>query len=157
MQRKASPGLPFLFTRSRFFKRHLTLSKLSSQFVNLTFEFNKNFMTAITDDHMKEMLTKSRNYSVVILKGGPKYNRPDLQQIVWEHARRNFQLRADGPLSIVCPVIDGSDVKGIGIFNASIEETKKIMNEDPGVKENVFVFEVHPCRSFPGDALPVVN
>ena len=46
------------------------------------------------------------------------------------------------------------DEAGIGIFNATIEETKSIMEEDPGVKEGIFVYEAHPCRSFPGDCLP---
>ena len=40
------------------------------------------------------------------------------------------------------------------IFNANIEETKSIMEQDPGVKEGIFVYEAHPFRSFPGDCLP---
>jgi hypothetical protein len=27
---------------------------------------------------------------------------------------------------------------------------KRMMDEDPGVKAAVFVYEVHACRSFPG-------
>jgi hypothetical protein len=42
----------------------------------------------------------------------------------------------------------------MGIFDASVEEVKKIMDEDPGVKAGVFVYEVHPCRGFPGSSLP---
>ena len=34
------------------------------------------------------------------------------------------------------------------------EETKEIMDGDPGVQAGLFVYEVHPCRGFPGDALP---
>jgi len=45
-------------------------------------------------------------------------------------------------------------VKGLGIFNASLEETKKIMDGDRAVQAGVFVYEIHPCRSFPGDSLP---
>jgi hypothetical protein len=63
-------------------------------------------------------------------------------------------MRADGLLSIVCPVGDGTEVCGVAIFNLGPEETSKIMEDDPGVKAGVFVYEVHPCRSFPGDALP---
>jgi hypothetical protein len=58
-------------------------------------------------------------------------------------------------LSIICPVADGSDVSGVDIFNATIEEVKKIIDEDPGVKAGVFVYEMHACRSFPGDSLPL--
>ncbi len=59
-----------------------------------------------------------------------------------------------GLLSIVCPVSDGSEVAGIGIFNTSVEEVKTIMDEDPGVKAGMFVYEIHLCRGFPGDSLP---
>ncbi len=55
-------------------------------------------------------------------------------KVIWEHARRNFALRAEGELSIVCPIADGSGVSGIGIFNADVEATKRIMDEDPAVK-----------------------
>lgn len=111
-------------------------------------------MQTITDDYMRQMLPLARNYCIVILKSGPKRNEPGVDKIIWEHGRRNFALRAEGVLPIVCPVIDGSDVRGIGIFITSIEETKKIMDEDPGVKAGVFLYEVHPCRSFPGASLP---
>ena len=111
-------------------------------------------MTPITDEFMRQMLTKTRQYCIVILKAGPKKHGAGAEKLIWEHGRRNFALRADGVLSLVCPISDGSDVSGIGIFNASSEEVKKIMDEDPGVKAGVFVYEVHVCRSFPGDSLP---
>ncbi len=111
-------------------------------------------MTTITDEMMRQMMTTTRNYCIVILKAGPNKQMEGVEKIIWEHGRRNFELRAEGVLSIVCPVSDGGDVSGIGIFNASVEEVKKIMDEDPGVKVGVFVYEVHACRSFPGDSLP---
>jgi len=111
-------------------------------------------MTEITDDFMQQMISRTRNYSIVILKAGPNRNKPGVEKIIWEHGRRNFNLRAEGLLSIVCPVSDGSDVSGVGIFNADIDEVKSIMDEDPAVKEGAFVYEIHACRSFPGDSLP---
>ena len=110
-------------------------------------------MTTITDEFMQRSLAQSKVYSMMILRQGPKWEQPDRDKIIWEHGRRNFQLRADGVLSIVCPVTDGGDIKGIGIFNATVEETNRIMNEDPGVKAAVFIHETHLCRGFPGDAL----
>ncbi len=77
-----------------------------------------------------------------------------MEKVIWEHGRRNFSLLEDGLLPIVCPVIDGSDISGVGIFNASVEETKRIMDEDPGVKAGIFEYEVHACRGFPGTSLP---
>jgi hypothetical protein len=111
-------------------------------------------MTPITDEFMQQMLAKTRQYCIMILKAGPKKHEAGAEKIIWEHGRRNFALRADGVLSLVCPISDGSDVSGIGIFNAPAEEVKKIMDEDPAVKAGVFVYEVHVCRSFPGDSLP---
>ena len=75
----------------------------------------------------------SKNYCIVILKAGPHKNQDGAEKIIWEHGRRNFALRADGVLSIVCPISDGSNVSGVSIFNAPVEEVKKIMDEDPGV------------------------
>jgi hypothetical protein len=111
-------------------------------------------MATITDDFMNEMLMKTKAYSIVILKAGPNSKTDNVPKIIWEHARRNFSLRGDGLLSIVCPVSDGSDMNGVAIFNAGLEQVKQIMDDDPGVKEGVFVYEIHPCRSFPGDSLP---
>ena len=111
-------------------------------------------MTAITDDFMRERIAQTRSYTVVILHGTDKLKQPDAMKIVWEHGRRNFQLRADGALPIVCPISDGSDVTGVGILNASLEEAHKIMEGDPAVQAGLFTFELHACRSFPGDALP---
>jgi hypothetical protein len=110
-------------------------------------------MAEITDEFMREMLTRSKAYSLMILKAGPNYGGDGADKIIWEHGRRNFSLRADGLLSIVCPVPDESEVCGIGVFNTDLDETRKLMDDDPGVKAGVFVYEAHPCRSFPGDAL----
>ena len=111
-------------------------------------------MATITDEFMQRMLATTKSYCLVILKAGPRRNEPGVEKIIWEHGRRNFALRADGVLSIVCPVTDGTDVRGICIFNTSVEEARKIMDEDPGVKADVFVYEALACRSFPGDSLP---
>jgi hypothetical protein len=111
-------------------------------------------MTTITDEFMKQMILKTKTYCVVILKAGPNRNMAGVEKIIWEHGRKNFALRSDGVLPIVCPISDESTMTGIGIFNAGITEVKKIMEDDPGVKEGIFLYEVHECRSFPGDCLP---
>jgi hypothetical protein len=111
-------------------------------------------MTTITDEYMYEMLPKSREYTIVLLKEGPGANQPDVQKIIWEHGRRNFALRADGILSVVCPVTEETGLSGLCIFNTTVDESRKIMNEDPAVQAGIFVYEVHPCRGFPGDRLP---
>ena len=113
-----------------------------------------DYKTTITDELMRQRISATRNYCIVILKAGPKKNEEGAEKIIWEHGRRNFALRADGVLSIVCPISDGSNVSGVGIFNAPVEEVKKIMDEDPAVKAGVLIYETHACRGFPGDSLP---
>jgi hypothetical protein len=108
----------------------------------------------VSDEQMRELFTTARDYSLVILHGAPRRREPGADAIVWEHARRNLGLRAERRLAIVCPVRDGSAVSGIYIFPGTPEEATAIMNGDPGVVAGIFTYEVHPCRGFPGDALP---
>jgi hypothetical protein len=110
-------------------------------------------VTHVSDDEMRAGMATARTYALAILRQGPAYHDDGARAIVWEHGRRNFGLRADGVLNIVCPVADDTEVCGVGIFDASVEETVRIMEADPGVQAGVFRYEVHPCRSFPGDAL----
>ena len=109
--------------------------------------------TRFGDDEMHALLGQARPYSLMILRDGPHAAAEDAPQHVWEHGRRNFGLRDEGRLLIVLPVMDDSEVCGVGVFATSVEETVEIMNADPGVQAGVFTFEVHPCMGFPGDAL----
>ena len=111
-------------------------------------------MVTVTDEYMREMLPKSRAYCVVILKAGPRRYEPGIEPIIWEHGRRNFALREEGIMPIVCPVADGSDVSGVAVLDASVEEARAIMDGDPAVQAGIFVYELHACRSFPGSSLP---
>jgi hypothetical protein len=108
----------------------------------------------ITDDVMRQGMAGTRAYTVVILRKGPAYDPPNSDPIIWEHGRRNFALRAAGLLPIVCPIRDATQVAGIGIFNAEPAATEQILRGDPAVQAGVLTYEIHPSRSFPGDALP---
>jgi hypothetical protein len=111
-------------------------------------------MAEISDDDMRAGMAQTREYAVVLLRAAEQYGEEGSDQTIWEHGRRNFSLRADGLLSVVCPVLDDTDLCGVGIFNASVDETAKLMDDDPAVRAGVFTYEVHPVRSFPGDSLP---
>jgi hypothetical protein len=110
-------------------------------------------MKTFTDDEMRQLLPSAKLYSVVILKQGPRFGDDTTPGIVWEHGRRNFGLRDDGVLAVVLPVTDDSEVCGIGVFDATPQDTAAIMDADPWVAAGVFTYQVHPCRGFPGDAL----
>jgi len=111
-------------------------------------------LTEFTDDEMRARISAAKPYTIALLKSGPDRNRPDADAIVWEHARRNLSLKADGALPIVCPIRDGTNVHGLYIFDRSVEEAKTLLDGDPGVQAGIFSYELHPCRGFPGSALP---
>ena len=108
----------------------------------------------ISDATMREGQASARGYTVAILRHGPAYDPPQSDPIIWEHGRRNYALRAAGLLSIVCPIRDGTQMAGIGIFNSDPAGVERILRGDPAVQAGVLAFEVHPARSFPGDSLP---
>ena len=108
----------------------------------------------ISNQTMSDLLATVRSYTVRILRHGPNYRTPGADAIIWEHGRRNLALRASGLLAIGCPIRDGSEIAGVGIFNPDPEEVVTIMEADPAVQAGVLTFEVHPARSFPGDRLP---
>ena len=110
-------------------------------------------LPAVTDEFMREMRGKAKQYAAIFLKVTPKFKEPGADAIVWEHGRRNHALRLQGTLAIVGPIIDGSECCGIGILNTTTEEAVRIMDEDPGVRAGIFSYEVHPMLSFPGDKL----
>ena len=111
-------------------------------------------MPIITDEFMRQRLSQAKQYTLIILKITNKRSEAGADKIVWEHARRNMSLNADGVLPVVCPVNDGTDIAGVGIFDRSAEETRAILEDDPGVKAGLFTYEIHPCRGFPGSTLP---
>jgi diaminopimelate epimerase len=95
-------------------------------------------MPTIADDYMRGRISQAKNYTIIILRKTDKRSEPCTDAVVWEHARRNMSLNADGLLPVVCPVSDETDVAGVGIFNAGPEETRKIMDGDPGVVAGLF-------------------
>ena len=108
----------------------------------------------ITDEQMQDRLSQTRDYTLLILKATERTFSDESRPIIWEHGRRNMALRQAGALSIVCPVGDGSDVAGIGIFAAGLDEVREILEADPAVQAGVLGYELHSTRGFPGDALP---
>jgi hypothetical protein len=110
-------------------------------------------MREFTDAEMQQQLASAKPYSVAILRAGPRFHEDDAGGLIWEHGRRNFGLRDSGELAIVLPALPGSDFCGMAVFTGTVSETESLLDDDPGVRAGVFVYEVHPCVGFPGDAL----
>ena len=108
----------------------------------------------ITDSYMREMLQTMKSYTTVILHRTPKRDEPGADQIIWEHGRRNFELRREVTVCLVLPVVkDESDIAGVYVFSTDRSKTAKIMDGDPAVKAGIFTYETHMVQGFPGDAL----
>jgi YCII-related domain len=110
--------------------------------------------TEITDEYMHEELGRTRVYTLVLLRPGEHYEKEGREETVWEHGRRNFSLRAEGVMPIVGPVPDDSDLAGMAVLDAPLDRAAEIMDDDPAIREGIFVYELHPVLSFPGSALP---
>lgn len=107
----------------------------------------------ISDDYMKEMRGKTKEYTVLLLRRTADTKQADIWPTIWEHGRRNHQLRASGIMPIVCPIPEDEVMAGVGIFDADPSEVDRIMAEDPAVKAGFLSYTVHACIGFPGDAL----
>ena len=116
-------------------------------------------LPAVSDDEMRASLADSVPYTLIILKAGPRYSPPgpdrdsEVAKVVWRHGNRNFRLKAAGLLQVVCPVADGSEITGIGVFAATPEDVDLIYSRDPAVNAGVLTYEIHPTRTFPGSTL----
>jgi hypothetical protein len=82
----------------------------------------------LTYDEFNAERAKARQYSVCILKAGPKFELPDpefrseVAQIIWQHGRRNVALHKCGLMPVVCPISDASGTTGICVFNLTPED-----------------------------------
>ena len=111
-------------------------------------------MSEITDEYMQAQLALTKTYTLVLLKAGANYDAPDTGATIWEHGRRNFELRDAGVMPIVGPLLDDTDTCGACILTVPPDEAARLMDTDPAVVAGIFTYELHPMRSFPGSALP---
>jgi hypothetical protein len=109
--------------------------------------------TSVTDEQIQQLIETAKPYSLALLSWGPERHMDGAEAIELEHQRRMVSLRADGVIAILCPV--GSDtLAGVAVMNLPPDAARDVMDGDPCVRAGMMTCEVHPCHSFPGDALP---
>jgi hypothetical protein len=112
-------------------------------------------LPAITDQTMRELIGRTQPYTAMLLLETAGFTRPEVDPIVWEHGRRMMALAEHGILAILLPDDnDPTDWSGLGIFAASADEVRAIMDHDPGVEAGIFTYEIHPVRGFPESHFP---
>lgn len=113
----------------------------------------------LSDEEFLAERARVRPFTACILKKGPKFEAPGpdhtagVTKIIWQHGKRNTGLHKAGLLPIVCPISDSSELAGLSIFDATIEDVDAIMSDDPAVVAGVLTYELHPTRSYAGSAL----
>lgn len=110
-------------------------------------------LATITDEFMRGRIAEASSYTVVLLLKTARYDPSEHAPLVWEHGRRNMALQADGVLVLVLPASDNTDWAGIGVFDSSPDEVRRILDSDPGVQAGIISYEIHPVRGFPGPDL----
>ena len=116
-------------------------------------------LPAVTDDTLQDALQGIRPYTICILKATTSYQPPGPEReswvadLIWEHAKRNYALYLAGLKRVVCPISDGSGTTGVSIFDAGLDETDRIMRQDPAVKAGLFTYELHATQTFPESTL----
>jgi hypothetical protein len=108
----------------------------------------------IDDDAMRARLAKSQAYTMVVLHPTDALVRPQVDAIIWAHGRRNMALISAGVAPIITPVTSPEGPSGFAVFTTDPDETRAILDGDPGVIAGIFTYEIHPVRGFPGSALP---
>ena len=108
----------------------------------------------IDDKAMRARLAGSAPYTMVVLHPTEFLVRPEVNPIIWAHGRRNMALISAGLAPIITPVSAADGPSGFAVFAADLDETRTIMDADPGVVAGIFTYETYPVRGFPGATLP---
>jgi uncharacterized protein YciI len=108
----------------------------------------------VDDAYVASELARAKTYTVVYLKAGPRYeDHPDRDALTYDHVKRNFDLKLSGDIAVVGPTRTDGDVRGLYIFNRSLDEASQLIAADPAVEAGIFVYEAQELMAFPGDTL----
>lgn len=105
---------------------------------------------------IQRTVSTGRAYALVLLKAGPKRDRPkdEAAALQMAHLKHLLTLRAAGKIALVGPLTDDSDLRGLAVYNTPVEEARRLAEADPAVQAGSLVVEAHPWFGLPGDALP---
>ena len=93
---------------------------------------------------------KMVQFQMAILRKGPQWSamKPqDRDRIMSQHRDNVFALFNSGKIVIAGPFADETDLAGIFILRASAAEARTLVEEDPAVKADLMIEEMHPWYS----------
>lgn len=89
-----------------------------------------------------------------LLRRGPEWTpvgTPEVERLQAEHVAYGRRLIVAGKLILNGPMLDGGDLRGVGIFRvASLAEAQALSDADPAVLAGRLISEVHPWMIFKG-------
>ncbi len=98
-----------------------------------------------------------KSYVLCLLKEGPERNQDSTEyaELMKGHLAHFNHLAEMGKIAMVGPIDEGSDLKGIIIFDvATIEEARKLEEQDPMIQANRLTMELHTWWAEKGATLP---
>jgi len=86
-----------------------------------------------------------KRYVMAFLKSGPNRNQdPELvQEIQAGHMAHIASMAESGKLVLAGPFLDGGSIRGIFVFDATLEEAEALTAADPAVQSGRLVMELH--------------
>ena len=97
-----------------------------------------------------------KEYFFVMLKRGPNRSKDSVtaQNLQKGHMANIQKMADDGHLAIAGPFGDDGDWRGIFIFKTkTLEEAKKLVEQDPMIKAGWLTYEIHPWWTMKGAKL----
>ena len=87
-------------------------------------------------------------YTLVLMKRGDKWdpNAPEFMDAVKQHHALLKQMTEQGSLAIAgpFPLDDQVELRGVEIFRVGVEQTARLVQDDPTVKAGLLKPEIHP-------------
>jgi uncharacterized protein YciI len=98
--------------------------------------------------HQPETTQGMEQYTLVLLKSGEKWNPSALgfMDVIRQHHAVLQEMTEKGKIAVAgpFPLSDPGELRGVTIFRVGVEETAKLVRDDPLVKAGLLKTEIHP-------------
>lgn len=111
----------------------------------------------VTPERIEKEISRAKSYYLFIYLLGPdrEQDTKTASEIQQQHLAYLFSLRDERKLVLQGPVLEDTDLRGIGILNVRTrEEADRIVSNDPAVKAGRLKYEMYEWMGMPGDTLP---
>ena len=109
--------------------------------------------TPVTDAQIRDLAATAGPATIGVLHWTADRHQDGAAEVELEHQRRMVTLRAEGVIAVLVPVLSET-LAGLAVMTVGVDEAATLFAEDPCVRAGMMTYEVHPCLTFPGDAVP---